>query len=392
MNSIFILWILIISLIFILFKLLKIKKNFILCFVITILIILFILNIDSSIQASIEGCKLCFKAIIPTVFSFSLICNLLILYDGISLYSKILGPLICRPLKLSPNCSFPIVASIISGYPLGAKYSSDLYELNYIEKKEYFRLVNIASNVGPIFLLGAVGTALLGNVKYGYFLLISNYLSIFFIAILTIKKSSYNNNYKKKSLQSSNTNFGIVIDNAIKNSINTTLSVCGYVITFSVIISIIKNQPLITDIFSNIEKYLNIPKNALYGTFLGSIEITNGCNIIASSNLSIHLKLAIISFFASFSGLSVIAQTSSFMSKNNVNMIKYIFLKFIQGIFSFVLSFTLSNFIFKTTQTSSFTIQNNLYKNLFIYTASLLIIMAIPLILKVFKKILLYIS
>ena len=392
MNSIFILWILIFVLIFTLIKLLKVKKNSIFCFLITIVIILFVINIDSSIKASIEGCKLCFKAIIPTVFSFSLICNLLILYDCISLYSKLLGPFICKPLKLSPDCSFPIVASMLSGYPLGAKYSSDIYELNYIDKKEYFRLVNIASNVGPIFLLGAVGTALLGNVKYGYFLLISNYLSIFFIAILTIKKSSYNKNYKKKRIQNSNINFGIAIDSAIKNAINTTLSVCGYVIAFSVIISLIKNQKLITDVFFNIEQSLNIPKNALYGTFLGSIEITNGCNIIASSNLSIHLKLAIISFFASFSGLSAIAQTSSFMSKNNVNMIKYTSLKFIQGIFSFVVSFSLSKLIFKTAQTSSLIVKDSSYKSLYIYIVSLLILIAIPLILKFFKKILLYFS
>ena len=392
MNSIFILWILIFILIFTLIKLLKLKKNSIFCFIITLVIILFVINIDSSIAASIEGCKLCFKAIIPTVFSFSLICNLLISYDCISIYSKFLGPLICKPLKLSPNCSFPIVASMLSGYPLGAKYSSDIYELNYIDKKEYFRLVNVASNVGPIFLLGAVGTALLGNVKYGYFLLISNYLSIFFMAILTIKKSSYNKNYKKKEIKSPDINFGIAIDSAIKNAVNTTLSVCGYVIAFSVIISIIKNQTLITNTFSNIENYFNIPKNALYGTFLGSIEITNGCNIIATSNLSIHLKLAIISFFASFSGLSAIAQTSSFMSKNNVNMIRYIFLKFIQGIFSFVLSFSLSRIFFKTTEVSSFVVKDNFYKNIFVYIVSVLIIMAIPLVLKAFKKILLYFS
>lgn len=392
MNSIFILWILIFVLTFILIKLTKIKKNYIFCFVITIVIVLFVINIESSIQAAIEGCKLSFKAIVPTVFSFSLICNLLISYDGISLYSNILGPLMCKPLKLSSNCSFPIVASMLCGYPLGAKYSSDIYELGYIEKKEYFRLVNIASNAGPVFLLGSVGATLLGNVKYGYFLLISNYLSLFFIALLTIKKSSYNNYYKKKTSKSLNVNFGLAIDDAIKNAINTTLAVSGYVVAFSVIISIIKNSTLINNIFYNIETFLNIPQNVLYGTFLGSIEMTNGCNIIASSNLSIHLKLSIISFFASFSGLSAIAQTSSFMSKNNVSMIKYIFLKLVQGIFSFIVSFSLSNLIFKATETSSFITQNNIYKNLYIYIVPLLIFLSIPLILKFLRKILVHLS
>ncbi len=392
MNSIFILWILIFILTFILLRLIKIKKNYLFCFVITVLIVLFVVNIESSIQAAIDGCKLSFKAIVPTVFSFSLICNLLISYDGISLYSNILGPLVCRPLKLSSNCSFPIVASMLCGYPLGAKYSSDIYELGYIEKNEYFRLVNIASNAGPVFLLGSVGATLLGHPKYGYFLLISNYLSLFFIALLTIKKSSSNNNYKKKISKNFNVNFGLAIDEAIKNAINTTLAVSGYVVAFSVIISILKNSSLISNTLYNIETFLNIPKNALYGTFLGSIEMTNGCNIIALSDLSIHLKLSIISFFASFSGLSAIAQTSSFMSKNNVSMIKYMFLKLLQGTFSFILSFILSNLIFRTTETSSFITSNNFYKNLFMYAVPILIFLSIPLILKFFKKILVHIS
>ena len=167
MNSIFILSILIIIFLLVLLKLLNVKKHIIFCFFITFLIVLFVANIETSINAAMEGCKLCFRAVIPTVFSFSLICNLLISYNGIDLYSKILGPLLCKPLKLSKACSFPLVASMLSGYPLGAKYSSDLYELGHINKSEYERLLNIASNAGPIFIIGSVGSALLGSPKYG---------------------------------------------------------------------------------------------------------------------------------------------------------------------------------------------------------------------------------
>lgn len=388
MNSIFILSFFIFILTFILLKLLKIKKNYIFCFIITVFIILFVSNIETSIIAAMEGCKLCFKAIIPTVFSFSLICNLLIAYDGISIYSKLLGPLICKPLNLSENCSFPIAASMLCGYPLGAKYTSDIYELGYINKDEYSRLINIASNAGPIFLIGAVGAALLGSAKYGYFLLISNYLSMFFIAFITKKKSFPYKTSKKKTSNNSNINFGLAIDTGIKKAINTTLSVCGYVVAFSVVISILKNTSLIYTFFNNVESFFNIPKNVLYGTFLGSIELTNGCNIIASSNITIHFKLAVISFFASFSGISVIAQTSSFIGKNNISIIRYIILKFIQGIFSFILTFTLSNLIFKAVETSNTISPANLFNNIALYSIPIIIFLLASLIIKIlFKKI-----
>ena len=141
MNNIyiFILCFFIFIFIVLLFKFCNIDKNNIFCFFITVLIILFVSNIEASINAALDGLRLCFKAIIPTIFSFSLICNLLICYDGISTYSKLIGPLICKPLKLPSNCSFPLVGSILCGYPLGAKFSSNLYENGDIEKKRLYK-------------------------------------------------------------------------------------------------------------------------------------------------------------------------------------------------------------------------------------------------------------
>lgn len=384
MNSIFILSILIIIFLLVLLKLLNVKKHIIFCFFITFLIILFVANIETSINAAMEGCKLCFRAVIPTVFSFSLICNLLISYNGIDLYSKILGPLLCKPLKLSKVCSFPLVASMLSGYPLGAKYSSDLYELGHINKSEYTRLLNIASNAGPIFIIGSVGSALLGSPKYGYFLLISSYLSLFFIGLITRKKAPSYRVDEKESSKFQDITFGSALDNAIKNAINTTLSVCGYIIAFSVIISIIKNSSFIYNSINSLESILNLPKNVLYGTFLGSIEMTNGCSIIANSSLSIHLKLAIVSFICSFSGMSAIAQASSFFSKHNVSITKYMLLKLVQGAFSFVVSYFLSTIIFKASEASNIVSTQTSY-NMLLFFLPILLFLLISLIICISK-------
>ncbi|MGL5870198.1 MAG: sporulation integral membrane protein YlbJ, partial [Clostridium chrysemydis] len=78
----------------------------------------------------------------------------------------------------------------------------------------------------------------------------------------------------------------------------------------------------------------------------GSIEMTNGCNIASNSNFDIHLKLGLISFFLAFSGLSIIAQSSSFTSKYNIKAFKFLCSKLIQGIISFIISFSLSKFVF----------------------------------------------
>ncbi|MCQ2968695.1 MAG: sporulation integral membrane protein YlbJ [Clostridium sp.] len=305
-------------------------------------------------EYTFTGLNLVIKAILPTIFPFSVICNLIINYDGISFYSKILGPIICKPLKLSNCSSFPIVASMLCGYPLGCKYCCSLYELGYISKKEFLRLLNIASNASPIFLIGSVGVAMLGNIKYGFILLLANFLSPLIIGIFTKKNTHEFNNSNEYSLKTNESyNFGVIIKTSIENAINTTLQVGAFVIIFSIIIGIIKNNSLINIIFSTIENKLSLSANSLYGIFLGSIEYTNGCKILTSTSSSISFKLSSISFICSFSGLSIIGQISSFTGKFNISLKKYTFIKFICGIFSFIITFIFSSIVFATETTSS---------------------------------------
>lgn len=390
MYTIFILWLLIIILSIILIKLLKLSKNQIITILITLFIALFIINLSKCIESTFTGLNLVIKAILPTLFPFSVICNLIIHYDGISFYSNILGPIICKPLKLSNCSSFPIVASILCGYPLGCKYCCDLYELGYISKEEFLRLLNIASNASPIFLIGSVGVAMLGNIKYGFILLLANYLSPLIIGFFTKKNTHEFNNSNEYPLKTGGSyNFGVIIKTSIENAINTTLQVGAFVIIFSIIIGIIKNSSLINIIFNNIEKVLSLSPNSLYGIFLGSIEYTNGCKILTSISSSIIFKLSAISFICSFSGLSIIGQISSFTGKFNISLKKYSFIKFIQGIISFTITFIFSSILISTETTSSSLYIHSYYNTnkivLFIYALLLLPLMG-KLINTLFKK------
>ena len=386
MYSIIFLLIIIFFLLLLLFKLLSKNQNYFMCVLITGFIFAFVYNLESCIDSALIGVNLVVKTIIPTIFPFSVICNLLISYDGVSLYSKILGPIICRPLKLSKSSSFPIVASFLSGYPLGCKYCCDLYSLGYIDRKEFERLLNIASNASPMFIIGSIGATMLGDIKLGFILLIGNYLSSIIVGILTMNHTKTSSVMKELPKNNSNTNFGSALKSALDNGINTTLQVGAFVVLFSIIISIIKNNTYISIVFYNIEEFLNLPKYSIYGLFLGSVEFTNGCKLITTLPLTLPFKLAIISFICSFSGLSVIAQISSFVYKYDISIAKYSFIKFIQGVISFSITFIISS-IFSlqyTAYTSTTTIDN--YNISIIISLSLSLLLIGTLLISLFKK------
>lgn len=369
--------------------LLRKYKNLLIPLLLSGLIILFVYNLQSSIDAVISGLTLFAFSVFPTVFPFLILCNMLIAYDGILLYSKILGPLFCTPMHLSRSSSFPIASSLLCGYPLGAKYSSDLYMKNHITLKEYKRLLNIATNCGPIFILGTVGTAMLGDIKYGYILLIGNYLSIYIMGlILRDKKDKLIDIKNKKSPNKKN--IGNNLKSSLEGAISTSLSIGGFIILFSVIISIIKNNAYISIIFKSIESFFNLPSDSLYSLFLGSIEITNGCNIISSLNINIYLKLSLISFLCSFSGISIISQVSSVIKSNKISLLKYSTFKILQGIISFIITFISSKILLHSVDQQVMSINNEkifYYNNTIFYSITILIIMTIIYIIgKILKK------
>ncbi|WP_459480670.1 sporulation integral membrane protein YlbJ [Clostridium saccharoperbutylacetonicum] len=384
MIYITILWFLIITFTILLIRLLNVQKNIIFCIFISIFILLFLVNLNTCISAAIEGCRLWYKSVLPTTFPFLVICNLLIYYDGISLYSKILGPLICKPLGLSKNCSFPIVASFLCGYPLGAKYCVDLYSMKYIETDEYERLLNIASNAGPIFLIGSVAGTLLGNIFLGYILLTGNYLSAILIGLILKKKKCIQNSNSISKPKTETINFGIAIKNSVQNAINTIFSIGGFIIIFSVIICLVKNNIYICNIFKHLESLFSLPLGTLYCLFLGSIEMTNGCNLTASLPLSLNLKLGIISFLCSFSGLAVIAQVSSFVSETKINYYKYIFFKIVQGVISFFITYVLFKLIPSSIYVSKIKVSQ--YLNVYSYFYPILILIFLTIFLKIISK------
>ena len=68
---------------------------------------------------------------------------------------------------------------------------------------------------------------------------------------------------------------------------------------------------------------------------LGIIELTKGCQLISTLNISITVKAVLISFLSGFSGLSIISQVYSFTYRFPEFSIKtYIKRKAVQGVFS----------------------------------------------------------
>lgn len=138
-------------------------------------------------------------------------------------------------------------------------------------------------------------------------------------------------------------NLGEVLSTSIMNAINTVVMIGGFVILFSVIISILNSSGLLniaSNILYPVFDMLKINTNFIKPILSGLIELTNGLNMltqIPSKNLSTIIVLS--SFILGFGGLSIILQVLSITSKANISIKPYIIGKFLQGIISAFLTY-----------------------------------------------------
>lgn len=372
----FLLYFLICAIIILLYILFK-NTNLIVTIICSILIVQIITAPKLCIDGVIMGSSLFFYKVFPSLFSFLVVCNIILCYDGINIYSKLIGKILCKPLKLPVNCSFVVIISMLCGYPLGAKYACELYEKNIIDSFTCERLLNIASNASPIFIVGSVGISMLKNSFIGYILLLSNFLSCIVMGLLLPAGKSYKNYDSNKTHNYVHENMGTSIKKSIENSLTTCISIGGFIIMFSVIDNILKHNLLFHSLVYRISNIIGIPKDIVEGTLLGVIEMTNGCNLISSSAASITLKLIIIGFLFTFSGICIIFQVYSFTYKFKISMKKYVIGKVLQGTICSIISFLLYNLSFHKLSTQTFLpnykITGNL-SNVFILTLILLIV------------------
>ena len=315
--------------------------------VITILFIFFLISLilfsNNTIIAAKEGLLLWANCIVPAVFPFCIAVELLNYTELAHILGRLLNKLM-RPLFNVPGiASYALIMGIISSSPIGATITYDLYENNLITKNEAERLLAFTNNTGPLFIVGTTGTLLFGSKLIGYLLLLTHILACLTVGIILgvtsrIKnenKKIYDKNYYKNTIKANSndlSDLGGILSLSIKKSIALILQIGGFVVLFSVIISIL-NESNAFIIIGNMLENFYIPKEFTKSLLTGMLELTSGVNIIArlqTSNLSLNIILC--SFLLGFCSFSVMLQVKSVVSKSNLSIKTYIYGKLLHGL------------------------------------------------------------
>lgn len=315
-------------------------KNLIIPFFICFFILLLLLFSKTNIIAAKTGLSLWANSVLPSLLPFFIATELLGYTNIIHICGKLLNRLMRPIFNVPGEGAFALLMGIISGYPVGAKIVANLKEQNICTNIEAERLIAFTNNSGPLFIVGTVGVGLFYNSSIGIILFATHILSCLTVGFLfrwwgmakekNVRSSEYNINSTTLSFY----NLGEILSKSIINSINTILMIGGFVVLFSIIISMLNTTKLLQTV-TNLLAFIGIPSSLSIAILTSFTEVTNGVSFICSQDVfNIKLQIILVAFSLGFGGFSVLLQVLSITSKAKISIKPYFIGKLLQACFA----------------------------------------------------------
>ena len=312
----------------------------VLTIVIFAVMILIISNPNRYTSGTVEGLKLFFYKVFPGLFPFMLLTKLL---TELGVLFKVTGKFdgVSRKVFGTPGISlYAFLMSIISGYPIGAKIISDLYQKGMITEEDARKMSVFCTTSGPIFVFGTVGAFMFKNYTFGVVLYVSHILSSIVLGILYHLISSRKKNentihyapvieFKKRQN---------IMAECINSTINSLFVVGAYITLFYLLTELLESLKVF-DFIINILAGLGAKSDHSKGIIYGILEVTRGAQEL--SFVGGPIALVLTSAVLSFSGLSIIMQSMAFLKDAKIKAHKFILTKILHALLSALLCYIL---------------------------------------------------
>ncbi len=274
----------------------------------------------------VGGIHTCLGTLISSLFPFILLACLCTNSRAAQVLFCPLSPVMRHVFRL-PACAAPaVLLGLTAGYPTGAKITANLYAAGKLTRNQAARLLCFCTAPGYAFAAAYTGGLLLRSERIG--------LNLFFACalaplLLGLVLSRFADKPEKNLKPPESAPGGIV--SAVQDGIKATVSLCGFVIVFSMLLAVLHDAGIFQFLCGFLSRLgLTVP---LSGTLLTmGLEITAG----VSQCVYWHLPIYFLAFGLGFSGVCIHLQIFSFFHKTGLPLSKtrYVLARFLNGLLS----------------------------------------------------------
>lgn len=269
-------------------------------------------------------------SLLPALFPFFIVSDILINYDVIKYFPKVIRNSIKYLFNVSDNGLAIILLSMLSGFPSNARNIKNMYLDKKITKEEGEHLLYFTHFSNPMFILGTIPLILNSN-KISKYILISHYLANIILGIC-LRKYNRVNDSNTSNYKEDKHNFGLVLTTSIRKSLDSVLSILGTLTVFLIISTLLIN-------FFNLDNTSSLLIKSI-------LELTSGLKELGSYNLLDKYLLIISSCILSFGGLSVHMQVINELVDTDISYKNYFIGRILQVVLSLGISYLISLFAF----------------------------------------------
>jgi sporulation integral membrane protein YlbJ len=319
---------------------------------------------ELSLSAALRGIAIWWDVLFPALFPFFVISELLLGLGLVHFIGCLFDPMM-RPLFRVPGYGgFVMAMGFASGYPIGARLTSQLWEQRLVNQVEGERLVAFTSTSDPIFLIGAVAVGFFHDPGLAVILASAHYGGGILVGLcmryhgrnepmtpefrLTERKSIWIRSFyaMHEARIQDGRSLGLMLQQAIQSSLKLVFMIGGLVVFISVILEVLSITGILSVLYAITAGFLymiSVPEPLSRAIIDGLFEVTLGAKAAGETANHVPLihKAAIASFILSWAGLSVHAQIASLLTHTNLRYIPFIIARFLHGLFAFGLVYLL---------------------------------------------------
>lgn len=287
--------------------------------------LLFILrNSEIAIEHMSQGLTLCAKTVVPSLFPFMVISELIVSGSlGSNLLRHLTRPF-CKLFRLSSDACCAVLLGMLCGFPIGARCAVSAFQQGRISREEAERVLCFSNNPSSAFMISAVGGSLWGNPKFG----VALYITVLSVSVFTgavmarlSKQKEHTKRLEYAFSPSTPTPHGAsLFCGAIRASVSSILLVCAYVVFFSALVGTFNYVPAI-------QKLPSALRALLFCFFELSGGVSQACALPSA-----FASAMLCAFAVGWSGISVHCQILSVCDGTQLSLRPYASAKIIQAL------------------------------------------------------------
>lgn len=288
---------------------------------------------EAAADSARRGLRICGELLIPSLLPFFVVSALLRAWGLPGVLGRLFGSFTAKIWGMSGAGVSAFLLGITGGYPLGAAAIGQLRKDGALSKADAQRALCFCNNTGPAFLVGAAGAGVFHSSGIGLLLYMTHVLAAVMLGMVTAPGKRMPTPTERTYISAAG--LSEALTEAVKTSVETLLTVCGFVVLFSVMTGLLKDE--IFKMAGWISAHIGMELHAASALLTGVLELGGGLGAMEGLSPTAG-NLALAAFLIGFGGLCVQAQTAAVLRGTDLRLTFPFFCKLSHGVLAGLLT------------------------------------------------------